>query len=375
LEAALPEQTFDPLRLLLTDVFSIAETKVLDGATEAGVPARAIEFRGQLTQSSDVAYRTLEPRFKDRGYTIVLQHEGGADVVQALHGVEAARPPRLIINVVLLIATIITTLMAGAIISGVLMRSPEVFLRRPALLLEGFPFAFTLLLILGIHEMGHYAAGRFHRTAVTLPYFIPMPPFGALPLGTLGAFIQLRSPIPNRRALFDIGVAGPLAGLVVAIGAFAIGLSASQPVHGGGAGLILGRSIFTQFMIGLFQPAALQPGFGVQMNPILLAGWLGLFITVINLLPIGQLDGGHILYAVMGRRAKWIGFVTIGALVILGVAFGATTWLVWAVLGLLFGVRHAPALDDITPLDPPRKLLALATLVIFVLIFVPVPFR
>ena len=374
MEAALPDQTVTPLRSLLTDVFSITDTRVLDAAAEAGAPDKAIEFRGQLTQSSDVAYRTLEPRFKDLGYTIVLQHEGGADVVQALHGVEAARPPRLIINVLLLIATIITTLMAGAIISGVLMRSPEVFLRRPALLLEGFPFAFTLLLILGVHEMGHYAAGRFHRTAVTLPYFIPMPPFGALPLGTLGAFIQLRSPIPHRRALFDIGVAGPLAGLVVAIGAFAIGLSTATVEHGS-TGLTLGRSIFTQFMIGLFQPEALRPGFGVQMNPIMLAGWLGLFVTVINLLPIGQLDGGHILYAVMGRRAKWVGFVTIGALVMLGVAYGATTWLVWAVLGLLFGVRHAPALDDITPLDPPRKLLALATLVIFVLIFVPVPFR
>ncbi len=369
MEAAVPDQTLKPLSALLSDVFAISDTQVL------AEPDQAIEFRGQLTQASDVAYQTLEPRFKDRGYTIILQREGNTDVVQALHGVEAARPARLIINVLLLIATIITTLMAGAIISGVIMRSPEVFLRRPALLLEGFPFAFTLLLILGVHEMGHYVAGRYHRTAVTLPYFIPMPPFGALPLGTLGAFIQMRSPIPHRRALFDIGVAGPLAGLVIAIGAFAVGLSSASAVHGGGSGLILGRSIFTQFMIGLFQPDALRPGFGVQMNPIMLAGWLGLFVTVINLLPVGQLDGGHMLYAVMGRRAKWVGFVTIGVLVILGLAFGATTWLVWAVLGLVFGVKHAPALDDITPLDPARKFMALITLVIFGLIFVPIPFR
>jgi membrane-associated protease RseP (regulator of RpoE activity) len=374
LEAALPDQSLNPLRSLLSDVFSIADTRVLAAAAEVGAPDKAIEFRGQLTQAADVAYRTLEPRFKDLGYTIILQREGSADIVQALHGVEAARPARLIINVVLLIATVITTLMAGAIISGVLMRSPEVFLRQPALLLHGIPFAFTLLLILGIHEMGHYVAGRLHHAAVTLPYFIPMPPFGALPLGTLGAFIQLRSPIPNRRALFDIGVAGPLAGLVVAIGAYVIGLSNATVGHGG-SGLTLGRSIFTQFMIGLFQPDALRPGFGVQMNPILLAGWLGLFVTVINLLPIGQLDGGHILYAVMGRRARWIGFVTIGVLVFLGVRYGATTWLVWAGLGLMFGVRHAPALDDITPLDPARKFIALLTLAIFVLIFVPVPFR
>ena len=374
MEVALPDHTLDPLRSLLTDVFSIADTKVLDATAEVGAPAKAVEFRGQLTQAADAAYRTLEPRFKDIGYTIILQREGSADIVQALHGVEAARPTRLIINVLLFIATIITTLMAGAIISGVLMRTPEVFLRQPALLLQGIPFAFTLLLILGIHEMGHYAAGRFHHAAVTLPYFIPIPPFGALPLGTLGAFIQLRSPIPNRRALFDIGVAGPLAGLVIAIGAYVIGLSNATVSHGN-SGLTLGRSILTQFLIGLFQPEALKSGVGVQLNPILLAGWLGLFVTVINLLPIGQLDGGHILYAVVGRRARWVGFITIGVLVILGLRFGATTWLVWAVLGLFFGVRHAPALDDITPLDPARKLIALFTLVIFVLIFVPVPFR
>ena len=367
-EIAPPDQALIPLRSLLQDVFSITETKVLEA------PDKVVEFRGRLTEASDVAYRTLAPRFTDLGYTIVLQREDGADVVQALHGVEAARPARPVINVLLLIATIITTLMAGAIISGVVMRSPSIFLQRPVLLLEGFPFAFTLLLILGVHEMGHYVAGRFHRTAVTLPYFIPIPPFGALPLGTLGAFIQLRSPIPNRRALFDIGVAGPLAGLVIAVGAYAIGLSNATIGHGG-SGLTLGRSIFTQFLIGVFQPEALQPGVGVQMNPILLAGWLGLFVTVINLLPIGQLDGGHILYAVIGRRAKWAGFVTIGVLVILGVMYGATTWLVWAVLGLMFGVRHAPALDDITPLDPARKLVAFATFVIFVLIFVPIPFR
>lgn len=368
-EAAQPESNIPRLQRLLWDVFAIHETKVLES------PDQLIEFRGQLTQQSDRAYEAIGPRFRDAGYTVVLYRDKQADVVHAQHGVQQARPAQVWINVVLLIATVITTLMAGAIISGVLVRSPEVFLRRPALLLEGIPFAFTLLLILGVHEMGHYIAGRLHHTAVTLPYFIPMPPFGALPLGTLGAFIQLRSPIPNRRALFDIGVAGPLAGLVVAIGAFAIGLSMSQAQQGGGSGLTLGRSIFTQFMIGVFQPDALRQGFGVQMNPIMLAGWLGLFVTVINLLPIGQLDGGHILYAVAGRRARWIGFATIGLLVILGVQFGATTWLVWAVLGTLFGVRHAPALDDITPLDPARKLMALATLIIFVLIFVPVPFR
>ncbi|MFN8596139.1 MAG: site-2 protease family protein [Anaerolineae bacterium] len=367
-EAAQPESNVPRLQRLLWDVFAIQNTRILQG------PDGLVEFRGELTQPSDRAFGTIEARFLELGYTTRLYREQQTDVVQAIQGVMEVKPAQVWINVALLMATIITTLMAGASISGIIVRSPLTFLQRPTLLLEGIPFAFTLLLILGVHEMGHYIAGRLHRTAVTLPYFIPVPPFGILPLGTLGAFIQMRSPIPNRRALFDIGIAGPLAGLVVAIGAYAIGLSNATIAHGNG-GLSLGRSIFTQFLIGLFQPEALNPGVGVQLNPVLLAGWLGLFVTVINLLPIGQLDGGHILYAVMGHRAAWVGLITIGALAFLGLRFNATTWLLWGFLGLLFGVRHAPALDDITPLDPARKVLAVIVLIIFVLIFVPVPFR
>jgi membrane-associated protease RseP (regulator of RpoE activity) len=367
-EAAQPESKVPNLQSQLWDVFSIRETRVLQA------PDNVIEFRGELTQPSDRAYQSVEARFRDLGYTSRLYREQHTDVIQAMRGLMEVRPAQVWINIVLLLATIVTTLMAGASISGIIVRSPLTFLQRPTLLLEGIPFAFTLLLILGVHEMGHYIAGRLHHTAVTLPYFIPVPPFGILPLGTLGAFIQMRSPIPNRRALFDIGVAGPLAGLVIAIGAYVIGLQNATVVHGSG-GLTLGRSIFTQFLIGLLQPDALRPGYGVQINPVLLAGWLGLFVTVINLLPIGQLDGGHVLYAVMGRRAAWAGLLTIGALAFLGLRFNATTWLLWGFLGLIFGVRHAPALDDITPLDPARKLLAVIVLIIFALIFVPIPFR
>jgi membrane-associated protease RseP (regulator of RpoE activity) len=366
---AQPETNVPNLQRLLWDVFVVADTQVVDP------PDKVVEFRGQLTQASDQAYAVLNPRFHDAGYTLVLYRDRNQDVVQALRGVTQARPTQLWINALLLLATILTTLMAGAAINGANVPSLGAYLQQPALLLEGIPFAFTLLLILGVHEMGHYVAGRVHHAAVTLPYFIPVPPFGALPLGTLGAFIQLRSPITNRRALFDIGVAGPLAGLVVAIAAFGYGLMIAEPVRASGAGISLGRSIFTQFLIGVIQPRAALPGYAAQLNPIMLAGWLGLFVTVLNLLPIGQLDGGHILYAAIGRRAALIGMVTVGMLVTMGYAFGATTWLLWGFLGLIFGVRHAPTLDDITPLDPARRVIALATMILFVLIFVPVPFR
>ncbi len=365
-QATQPETNILRLQRLLWDVFSVNETKVLDA------PDRVIEFRGQLTQPSDQAHATISARFRDLNYTVLLYRDQHTDVLQALHGVDRARPVQPWINILLLVATIITTLMAGAIINGVNVQSLEDFVRRPDLLLAGIPFALTLLLILGIHEMGHYIAGRVHKAAVTLPYFIPVPPFGALPLGTLGAFIQLRSPINNRRALFDIGLAGPVAGFFVAVAAFIYGLTLSQPIHGAPG---LGRSIFTQFLIGLIQPQAVQPGWAIQTHPVMLAGWLGLFVTVINLLPIGQLDGGHVLYAVMGRRAAVVGLLTIGALLIMGYALRSSTWILWGFLGLIFGVRHAPPLDDITPLDPSRKLIAIITLIVFVLIFVPVPFR
>jgi membrane-associated protease RseP (regulator of RpoE activity) len=364
-----PEARIVELQRQLWDVFAIAETRVLQP------PDEVVEFRGTLQQPSDRAYEAIGPRFKAAGYTALLYRDQRGDVVQALKGVEQARPGRVWVNLMLLALTLMTTLMAGALVAGVPVASLEVFARRPELLLAGLPFSSALLLILGVHEMGHYVAGKVHRAAVTLPYFIPLPPFGVLPLGTLGAFIQLRSPIRHRRALFDIGLAGPAAGLVVAVAVFAIGVSMSRPVLASAGSQTLGRSLFTTAVIGLVQPIAVRPGMALELNPLLLAGWLGLFVTVINLLPIGQLDGGHILYAAIGRNAQLIGLGTIGVLLTVGYLTVSPTWILWGLLGLFFGVRHAPTLDDITPLDPARRALAVATLVVFALIFVPVPFR
>lgn len=363
-----PETRVPQLQRLLWDVFSIAETQVREA------PDQVVEFRGRITQSSDQVQSIANIRFNELGYTAFLSRDNGADVLQAIEGVVKPKPAKIWVNVLLLALTIITTLMAGAQIAGARVASLEVFARRPDLLLMGLPFGGSLLLILGIHEMGHYVAGRIHKAAVTLPYFIPVPPFGAIPLGTLGAFIQLRSPIQNRRSLFDIGLAGPIAGLVIAIGVFVYGLTIAQviPHH---SGLSLGRSIFSQFVIGLIHPDALRAGYGVETNPFLLAGWFGLFVTVINLLPIGQLDGGHILYAVLGRRARWIGLATVVGLLALGQITQSPTWTLWGFLGALFGIKHAPPMDDVTPLDPLRRIIAVVTLIIFIVIFVPTPFR
>ncbi len=363
-----PETKIPQLQRLLWDVFSVTETRVREA------PDHVVDFRGQITQASSQVHTTINSRFNDLGYTAFLYRDNNADVIQAVEGVVKPKPAQVWINLLLLALTIITTLMAGAVIAGVRVGSLEIFARQPELLLRGIPFGASLLLILGIHEMGHYVAGKLHKAAVTLPYFIPVPPFGALPLGTLGAFIQLRSPIQNRRALFDIGLAGPIAGLVIAIGGFVYGLTIARVIPAS-SGITLGRSIFTQFVIGLIHPDAVRSGFGVETNPFLLAGWFGLFVTVINLLTIGQLDGGHILYAVLGRCARSFGIATIVGLLALGYFTQSPTWTLWGFLGLVFGINHAPPLDDITPLDPPRKLIAIITFIIFVLIFVPTPFR
>jgi len=230
--------------------------------------------------------------------------------------------------------------------------------------------------------------GRIHKAAVTLPYFIPMP-FG---LGTMGAVILLRSPIKNRRQLFDIGVAGPLAGLAIAIPLLIIGLATSQVLSDEQARLLLnlrpgealsreGNSIL-YLLLKLLVHGRILPGGGydVLLNAIAFPAWFGLLITSLNLLPIGSLDGGHVTYSLFGRtqwriaRVAW--FIMIAAGIILAIVFGQgfNVWLLWAFLIQIFGMMHPPPLDDITPLDPKRRALGLFTMILFVMLIVPIPF-
>ncbi len=249
----------------------------------------------------------------------------------------------------------------------------------PQFVIGGLPYVLALLGILGVHEMGHYVAARLHKANVTLPYFIPMP-FG---LGTMGAVIRLKSPIKNRKQLFDIGVAGPLAGLAIAVPLLMIGLLTSPvqfvgtPVPGSQEGNSILYALLKFMTKGQWLPSN---GYDVIVNAVAFPAWFGLIVTMINLLPIGQLDGGHVIYALFGRTQWRVANAVLLILIALGAYLAVATqqllnvWLLWALLSQVFGLRHPPPLDDITPLDRKRKLIGYATIVIFVLIFTPVPF-
>lgn len=239
----------------------------------------------------------------------------------------------------------------------------------------GVPYAFALLSILLAHEFGHYVLARVHDVDATLPFFIPAPPLFFI--GTLGAFIRMRSMPRDRRALFDVGAAGPWAGIAVAVPLLAIGLALSEvrpAAPGVGGELYLGESLLLRALMWLVLGVS-SSDVTIMLHPIAMAGWVGLLVTALNLMPVGQLDGGHIVYAALGARwHRWISLGTVTALVVL-VAGGATSWLVWAVLLLLLGLRHPRILDDDTPLDPPRRWVAAASLLLFVVTFMPEPVR
>ncbi len=272
--------------------------------------------------------------------------------------------PRVGINILLFVATVISTLFAGAIQQNV---NP---IRSPHLILEGLPFSAALMSILLVHELGHFFVSRRHGVAATLPYFIPMPNF----IGTLGAFIIMRGAIRDRRSLLEIGAAGPIAGFVLAVPLTIIGLSLSQVELGAPpmGGITLGDSILfsllSRVVLGIWPNEAL-----IVLHPIAFAGWIGLFITALNMLPMGQLDGGHIAYALFSRWHKWISIGTALTMPVLGI-MGWPGWFIWAILPLLMRFRHPQTLDPVTPLDGPRKMMAAISFVILGLTFVPVPF-
>lgn len=343
------------------------------GDIQASDRGDSVIFTGRLVASSHEVYRILRDRFRRLGYTPFLRRENGKDYVVAQKGVSIFSPSNPLINLVLLIATLVTTMMAGASIAEVnIVRAFRLafvagqWASLAEALLQGAPFAIALLLILGVHEMGHYVAARIHGAHVTLPYFIPVP-FG---LGTFGAFIQLKSPVENRRALFDIGLAGPLAGFVVALPLMVAGLLASSVVPAAG-GQPSGQSILLDWLVKLIHPHG--PGYTIALDPIAIAAWFGILVTGFNLLPLGQLDGGHVAYAVLGRAARPLAYLMFGTLILMGFTLWSGWW-TWAVLVLLTGLRHVEPLDDITPLDPVRKFIGVLTLIWFILIITPKPF-
>lgn len=241
--------------------------------------------------------------------------------------------------------------------------------RQPSFLLQGLPFSLTLLTILMAHEMGHFLTARYYGVDVSLPYFLPAPTL----IGTMGAFIRIRSAIFSKRALFDIGIAGPLAGFVVLLAPLAVGLALSKvsPAAVHHSDLIFGSPLLLQ----LFEKIAF-PGVRVEdiyLHPVARAAWVGMLATALNLLPIGQLDGGHILYAFAGEKTRWLSRFFVALLIPMGFFF-AYSWLLWAVLLFFFGMRH-PVIYDPYPIGRARTWLGIAALIILILTFTLSPVR
>ena len=288
------------------------------------------------------------------------------------------QPPRdrYWLHLLLLLLTLVTTTFVGA--SHWLAFKSDFGARQvgagvAVLVVQGLWYSLTLLAILGAHELGHYLACRYYRIGASLPYFLPIP----FPLtGTAGAFIRIRQPITTKPALFDVGVAGPFAGFLVAVPALFIGLSMSNlaPLPPVFSGAELGEPL-------LFKGAAwlvwgdIPESLSLNLHPMAFAAWFGLLATALNLFPIGQFDGGHISYAAFGRRSI---YVTIGTIAVaLGLCFYSTSWIVWTGLAIvllsIFGWRHPPTWDDHVPLDRTRVWLAVLAFAIFAVCFTPAP--
>jgi hypothetical protein len=333
-----------------------------------------VQFTGHLRGKSDEVFRKIREAFAGEPVTPMLlegeEHDVRVVIMPGRQAESEPKPTSWALHWLLFAITLATTTWAGALHAGVnLLQQPERFT-------VGLPYSLGLLLILGSHELGHYFAAKFHGIQVTPPYFIPVP----FALGTFGAFIKIKSLTPDRRALFDVAVAGPLAGLVFAIPALLIGLRYSEviPGHGslgfGQVGVDIGSSVVLAFLANLSLGASVLEGSRLLLHPLAFAGWLGLIVTALNLLPIGQLDGGHISHALFGSRgARGISMVAMISLFLLAL-FVWPGLMFWAfIVFFIAGTRDAPAANDLTPVGALRTLLGYFTFLILLLIIVPVP--
>jgi membrane-associated protease RseP (regulator of RpoE activity) len=239
--------------------------------------------------------------------------------------------------------------------------------------LHGLWYSVTVLSILGCHELGHYLACRYYNVDASLPFFIPMP---FLLTGTMGAFIRIREPIPTKRQLFDIGIAGPIAGFLIVVPALVIGISLSRVVRLPETYEWFGEPLLFKIVQRLIW-GPMAPGYSLNTHPVLFGAWFGMLATALNLLPIAQLDGGHISYAVFGRKSSIVTLVGVGCLALM-TAFVSLSWLVWTLLLIVmlftFGRHHPRTFDEDQPLDRTRLILAGVALAMLVLSFTPVPF-
>jgi membrane-associated protease RseP (regulator of RpoE activity) len=362
-------------------------------------------FRGKLIDhDSEAAYARLSDDLKPQQLTPLFRLEGDRHVVLLIPRLTSPRVSNPWWNIVLFIATLLSVMLTGASLSMEL--GSDAFTIHSIqdildLLVAGLPFAVSLLTILGAHEFGHYLAGRHHNVRVTLPYFIPFP---MSLLGTLGAFINIKELPRNRKVLFDIAITGPIAGLVFAIPILIFGLTQSHldqipaviaqgmtfTIEGNSILYLLAKKlVFNQWLpipvdfgtmspflywVKYFFTGSPLPlgGTDVIISPIVWAGWAGLLVTCLNLIPAGQLDGGHILGTLIGsKRMSRLLPVIVLALGVLGLVWSG--WWLWAFMLMFLGRARAEVLDEITPIDKRRRIMGVIMLVIFVLVFSPVP--
>lgn len=267
------------------------------------------------------------------------------------------------LNIVLFVLTFISTLTVGAMHEGINV------IEEPLKIYRGLPFSITLLLILLFHEFSHYLASKKHMIEASLPFFIPAPTL----FGTFGAVIKMKAPITTKNALIDIGASGPIAGFLIALVATIIGLSFSKimPVHDTANYISLGDSLLFKGLIKVIL-GTVPANADIFLHPVAFAGWIGFFVTSINLIPVGQLDGGHILYALVGDKHAIFSKLLIGVMFIMGILLWEG-WIIWGVLLIILGFKHPPIVYSGMPLDPKRKIIGWISLIIFVLTFTPVP--
>lgn len=379
------------LRAGIEDIFQVDRIE-----TPRQAPQGTILFIGDLLmRDSEAAYELIAQRWLAHEYTPLLRRRDGQIALIAQPGIVTPKPSNPWINLALAVITLVSVLFTGAIYEceGCI---PDTLTEW----LGGIPMMLALMAILLAHEFGHYFAAKYHKIAVTLPYFIPLPLIS--PVGTLGAFIQLRQPFKTKKQLFDIGVAGPLGGLIFAVPLIFWGVAHStvQEISRSENSVLEGNSLFylaVKFLMhGQLLPSFEQysdlplwqeflrllggvlpsgGGTDIFLNSLAFAAWFGLFVTAMNLLPIGQLDGGHVIYCLLGEKARWLGLFLVGMMFVLGI-FWWSGWLLWAILVFfVIGPGHPPPLNDLVPLGLPRTLLAYVMIFIFIILFMPNPLQ
>ena len=339
----------------------------------------SVIFRQDKDKISETEIHQIQTALITNGIYSQVQTTTKEYLLRLLLGYSKVRKENIRINLILFIITFLTTTLTGAMLIG---RDPFMTLEG---LSKGFPYAFSLLSILGAHEMGHYLYAKKYKIYATLPYFIPFFIPYIFNIGTLGAFIKMRSPIPDKKALFDVGIAGPIAGLVVSLFFLFLGFSLLPDLEGvkayvtrihewsetGKDALTLGSPLLFELIRSIMGGEYL-PMYEVYHFPFIFAGWIGLFVTALNLMPIGQLDGGHISYALLGEKAKFVAIAAFIALALLN--FYSSNWILWTILILLvIRLKPPPTLNDDIELDSNRRSLAWFSYIIFITCFSPMP--